>query len=46
MVFAGLTDRIVLVPPHWDNLLVRKFLIIVMIRWTGFVPWEFDLFFL
>ena len=28
-----------------DNLLVRIYLIIVMIRWTGLVPWEFDFFF-
>ena len=25
-----------------DNLLVRIHLIIVMIRWTGLAPWEFD----
>ena len=24
-----------------DNLLVRNRFIIVMIRWTGFAPWEF-----
>ena len=28
-----------------DNLLVRFHLIIVMIGWTGFVPWEFELIF-
>ena len=28
-----------------DNLLVRIHLIIVMIRWTGLAPWEFELFF-
>jgi len=26
-----------------DNLLVRIHLIIVMIRWTGLAPWEFEL---
>ena len=25
-----------------DNLLVRIHFIIVMIRWTGFAPWEFE----
>ena len=25
-----------------DNLLVRVHLIIVMIRWTGLAPWEFE----
>jgi len=25
-----------------DNLLVRIHFIIVMIRWTGLVPWEFE----
>ena len=25
-----------------DNLLVRVHFIIVMIRWTGLAPWEFD----
>ena len=25
-----------------DNLLVRIHLIIVMIRWTGLAPWEFE----
>jgi len=25
-----------------DNLLVRMHLIIVMIRWTGIAPWEFE----
>ena len=25
-----------------DNLLVRICFIIVMIRWTGLVPWEFE----
>jgi len=25
-----------------DNLLVRVHLIIVMVRWTGLAPWEFD----
>jgi len=28
-----------------DNLLVRILLIIVMIRWTGLAPWEFEFFF-
>ena len=26
-----------------DNLLVRAHCIIVMIRWTGLAPWEFEL---
>ena len=26
-----------------DNLLVRIHFIIVMIRWTGLAPWEFEL---
>jgi len=26
-----------------DNLLVRNHFIIVMIRWTGLAPWEFEL---
>ena len=26
-----------------DNLLVRIHYIIVMIKWTGLVPWEFEL---
>jgi len=26
-----------------DNLLVRIHFIIVMIRWTGLAPWEFNL---
>jgi len=26
-----------------DNLLVRIYFIIVMIRWTGLAPWEFEL---
>jgi len=25
-----------------DNLLVRSHFIIVMIRWTGLAPWEFE----
>ena len=25
-----------------DHLLVRNHFIIVMIRWTGFAPWEFE----
>ena len=25
-----------------DNLLVRIHVIIVMIKWTGFAPWEFS----
>jgi len=25
-----------------DNLLVRMLFIIVMIRWTGLAPWEFE----
>ena len=25
-----------------DNLLVRIYFIIVMIRWTGLAPWKFD----
>ena len=25
-----------------DNLLVRIYLIVVMIRWTGLAPWEFE----
>ena len=25
-----------------DNLLVRVYFIIVMIRWTGLAPWEFE----
>ena len=25
-----------------DNLLVRTYFIIVMIRWTGLAPWEFE----
>ena len=28
-----------------DNLLVRIHFIIVMIRWTGLAPWEFELLF-
>ena len=28
-----------------DTLLVRNHVIIVMIRWTGLEPWEFDFFF-
>ena len=28
-----------------DNLLVRNHLIIVMIRWTGLAPWEFEFLF-
>ena len=28
-----------------DNLLVRIRYIIVMIKWTGLAPWEFDFFF-
>jgi hypothetical protein len=28
-----------------DNLLVRIHFIIVMIRWTGLAPWEFEFFF-
>jgi len=26
----------------FDNLLVRNHFIIVMIRWTGLAPWEFE----
>ena len=28
--------------PGPDNLLVRIYFIIVMIRWTGLAPWEFE----
>ena len=28
--------------PDVDNLLVRIHFIIVMIRWTGLTPWEFE----
>ena len=28
-----------------DNLLVRIHFIIVMIRWTGLAPWDFEFFF-
>ena len=28
-----------------DNLLVRIHFIIIMIRWTGLAPWEFEFFF-
>ena len=29
-------------PQDIDNLLVRNHFIIVMIRWTGLAPWEFE----
>jgi len=47
-----ITDRQTLNPPtapiyqerefFIDNLLVRIHFIIVMIRWTGLAPWEFE----
>ena len=39
---AGASSERELIQSFIDNLLVRIHFIIVMIRWTGFAPWEFE----